>query len=232
VRILTAMLLIGLFLLLCVTFAGKPVKVDLKDLIETETQIREEEDRILQNNIDTETATRQADDAALQGQIDDINNSNNSGMLEVYDGDDQAVGFTYGEDNTILTAEGYHFIVAWNSEGTIYPGERNDGWFFINTIYFSGAYCTGTMYVEPYYHLAGRGRVESPFTDAGLYYIPLEATKITLTPVSFATVGLPAYCHDYILGAIEMYELLPNEPSITGVQNSYQGPLSVVYVYP
>ena len=67
--------LIALLVLPSVTLAGKPIKVDLKAMVEQETADRQADDAALQSNITAEETARQDADANLQSQIDIINST-------------------------------------------------------------------------------------------------------------------------------------------------------------
>jgi len=154
--------------------------------------------------------------------------------IKVYDANDTFVGYFIDGDVTGINPVFY--VVSTKGYIADFQTGRNYGGYDWNPsveelIYLSPP-CTGPMYMRAeQYGLLRGGRPGSAFLSSGSldFYIPLDAPAIAAPqyysgPSCLATTP-PGGAHEY-------YEMKPNDPAVTGFENSYTVPFKAVFTLP
>lgn len=133
------------------------------------------------------------------------------------------------EQYDTLSFEGYFFIVSAQSGSLV----------GLHTIYYSQPNCTGQAYIPV-------DQLQNPPSPRGIYtkfqgevfsnrfasdsipayYVAQDTGSVAVTPVSAASLGTCSggeFQHTF--RQIDAYPASPNDPSVTGVENSYDTPI-------
>ena len=103
------------------------------------------------------------------------------------------------------------------------------------TLVYAGSNCTGTAY-HPVYeypdppiagtYIAANGFVFSSSNTGDIYYVP-KGAQTNVRQVMSISLAPEGTCDNYSSQTmVNSYPALPNDPAVTGVQNSYALPLS------
>ncbi len=146
-------------------------------------------------------------------------------FFPVYDETNVFVGFHFsgGEDQTTL----------WSPQRFVASFPLFTGSFKGSTVYYSSSSCIGIEYYVYEYSsnfFEEAGYVfRTNYSPFDTVYIPKNAVPVQLNP---AWSGPPVGGACYNQGSQLVYQTLPNDPSITGFQNSYNGSLRAIYTIP
>ena len=149
-------------------------------------------------------------------------NDNDSRMLVVLDGNDVEIGglvevsIDFDPSVKLMTQEGYVFELFLGDGRVIEPVG------FARSLIFLSSDCTGTAFA-----FVGNGFVvglNAPTGVGALYYVPKD--NIAVPNFSYASVTGPSGCNVVAATAPFAWQILPNDPIITGVMNTpYQLPI-------
>ena len=137
--------------------------------------------------------------------------------IRIYDNNDVFVGFSYG-GNIVVSSKNYFTKLSIISGDVYQP---------IPYFYFTSPTCTDNPYMKPFYDVFSYG---PGMVTANGYSIPRNATLITIPAGNYYDNG----CNLTPLASpIEVYQTLPNNPTITGIQSRViPGPLKAIYTSP
>lgn len=159
--------------------------------------------------------------------------------IRVYDTADTFIGYVLYQQSTnppigIINDKNYFTGLRPN-------GGAASGFGTSSTAIYTDSNCSGNPYIDIeesgsnfLFGGARPGTVSRPFSEDTVYYIPLNAAVVDL--------GAGTY-YDKSNGPCQSleppkdnpwkaYTLLPNDPVVTGFQDSYTGPLKAVYTLP
>ena len=160
---------------------------------------------------DTLTATDlNGNVTALTAAIDD-NDSRITGIRPAlgYYANGLFIGWA-GPNGGLISDKGYFFSVS----------ETGD-LFGLGPTFYESANCTGPQYKSKFMdRRTSNGEVIS-VVDIGIIYIPADAVAVSTT---FNSSGSFANCNVSTFVGVGYYLTQPNDPSVTGVQNSYTPP--------
>lgn len=110
--------------------------------------------------------------------------------------------------------------------------DENTGLLEPETLYFSSNNCTGTPYTIIYRHPSmGIVFAAPPGAPASAYYIDANADTVQITVgslLNYDFVNTSFQCSQYNdTNPKTLYPVMPNDPAVTGVQDSYPLPITI-----
>jgi len=140
-----------------------------------------------------------------------------------------AAGALIGRGLGLVDSLVYPAIVS--DKGYIFRLDFNTGHLLDYPIFYSGLNCSGQSYYQhdPYFLWVARQGLVVPFGNgSSAYYIPRGSVLGTYNIQSVYDIQGAPVCNNYASTPVtNLTALLPNDPSVTGVQAIYPLPITV-----
>ncbi len=142
-----------------------------------------------------------------------------SSVTAAYDGGQILTGYLVdesGEHAYVSSPNGYFTGIGLSSGGVPTMGDR-----YVYGPFFTNSECTGTKYILNYTHRAGDGAWPGNVYHNSILgetlYTPFDSVPKNVTGYY---AGTPGNCN-YVAGTIALVPTFPNDPVVTGFQDSY-----------
>lgn len=170
--------------------------------------------------------------AAVNANAANIRENQAAGSLTVY-ANNQKIGKLASTDsfpffNKLNLISDKNYLFTMTGQGDIGTTERQ--------LYYEHPTCMGNTYISTSIINAATGIVFKGKALTSLYYIPHAQTSINAASTSmllYGLLGVDCYPADVVARATydalphDVYQVFLNEPSVTGVMNSYTLPISL-----